>query len=262
MGRVERPKTASPHSAASHGAPDPFAGGGSIEIRAADRIGAHVDVDALCSLAGPVAWREGPFLSSLPPLGRRIAVALDDAFAFVYPSVLDGWRDKGAEVVTFSPLNDEPPPSGCDALYLPGGYPELHAGVLAGNARFMAGVRAAASRLDAIFGECGGYMVLGDGLIDANNHRHAMAGVLPLVSSFARRRLHLGYRTATLTGAGPLGKAGCVFRGHEFHYATIISEGPGEALFSLADARGQPLGQAGLQRAAVMGSFVHLIDSR
>jgi len=219
-------------------------------------------VNALRSLAGPIVRWEVPLVPPLPPLGQRIAVALDDAFAFVYPSVLDGWRDKGAEVVTFSPLNDEPPPSGCDALYLPGGYPELHAGVLAGNARFMAGVRVVASRSDAVFGECGGYMVLGHGLIDADNHQHAMAGVLPLVTSFARRRLHLGYRIATLASVGPLGGAGHVFRGHEFHYATIISEGPGEALFSLADARGQPLGQAGLQRAAVMGSFVHLIDSR
>ena len=91
-----------------------------------------------------------------PPLGQRIAVARDIAFAFVYPALLDGWRKAGAELSFFSPLADEGPSSAADAVYLPGGYPELHAGRLAANAVFLNGLRAAAERGATVFGECGG----------------------------------------------------------------------------------------------------------
>jgi cobyrinic acid a,c-diamide synthase len=111
-----------------------------------------------------------------------------------------------------------------------------------------------------IYGECGGYMALGEGLIDAAGERHGMLGLLPLVTSFAERRLHLGYREGALVEAGPLGPGGAAFRGHEFHYATIVEEGPGEALFHLRDSRGSDLGPAGRRRGAVMGSFLHLVD--
>src|SRR5262249_22606130 len=126
--------------------------------------------------------------------------------------------------------------------------------------RFLAGLRQAAARGAAIYGECGGYMVLGDALIDGSGKSHKMAGLLPLVSSFAARRMHLGYRSGTLVAAGPLGAAGARFRGHEFHHATIAVEGPGERLFALEDSCGRPLGPGGLRRGAVAGSFIHLID--
>jgi cobyrinic acid a,c-diamide synthase len=103
-------------------------------------------------------------------------------------------------------------------------------------------------------------MAMGRGLVDAAGARHAMAGLLPLETSFAAPRLQLGYRRARLRAAGPLGGAGDAFRGHEFHYATIIGEGPGAPLFAAADADGTPLGPAGRVEGRVMGSFVHLID--
>jgi cobyrinic acid a,c-diamide synthase len=103
-------------------------------------------------------------------------------------------------------------------------------------------------------------MVLGDGLIDADGARHAMAGLLPLESSFAARKLTLGYREAALAAPGPLGGAGARFRGHEFHYASVVREGPGEPLFHCRNATAADLGPAGLARGPVMGSFVHLID--
>ena len=161
----------------------------------------------------------------------------------------------------FSPLANEPPSEAADAVYLPGGYPELHAGALAGNARFLAGLRSAARSGAAVFGECGGYMVLGDGLVDAAGHRHAMAGLLPLQTSFADRKLHLGYRDAALLSDCPLGAAGARFRGHEFHYARTLREGPGEPLFVCRDAGGSTLGDTGLVAGRVMGSFIHVIDS-
>jgi cobyrinic acid a,c-diamide synthase len=230
--------------------------------RAADLVRDHVDIPRLCRLARP--WREdgagAGAAAALPPLGQRIAIADDDAFAFRYPHVVDGWRRAGAELQFFSPLADQAPPAEADAVYLPGGYPELHAGRLAGNTVFLQGLRAAAGRGATVFGECGGYMVLGDGLIDGDGQRHAMAGLLPLETSFADRRLHLGYRRATLAVSGPLGAAGVRYRGHEFHYARTVRTGPGPALFTCADATGTPLGPTGHSRNRVFASFVHLID--
>jgi cobyrinic acid a,c-diamide synthase len=112
----------------------------------------------------------------------------------------------------------------------------------------------------AIYGECGGYMVLGQGLVDAAGQRHAMAGLLPLETSFAERRRALGYREAELAAACPLGAAGTRFRGHEFHYATIVSEGAGAPLFTVTDADGGALGAAGRVQGRVGGSFLHLVD--
>jgi cobyrinic acid a,c-diamide synthase len=227
---------------------------------AAALVGAALDVPGLVELTRPTVLAAPAASPPLPPLGQRIAVARDAAFAFAYPAVLDGWRAAGAALAFFSPLADEPPDPASDAVYLPGGYPELHAGRLAGNARFLAGLRGAAARGAAVYGECGGYMVLGRGLVDAAGARHAMAGLLPLETSFAASRLQLGYRTARLHATGPLGRAGEAFRGHEFHYATILEEQPDAPLFATADADGNALGTAGRAAGRVMGSFVHLID--
>jgi cobyrinic acid a,c-diamide synthase len=228
---------------------------------AAALISRHVDVSALTALArvGTVAEADPAQITPIPPLGQRIAVAEDAAFAFRYALVTDGWRASGAEVLPFSPLADEAPDAGADAVYLPGGYPELHAGRLAAAGNFLAGLHAAAARGATVFGECGGYMVLGRGLVDAEGHRHAMAGLLPLETSFADRGLHLGYRRATLAVPTPLGPVGRRYFGHEFHYARTLSEGPGTALLHAFDATGRDLGSTGLVEGSVFGSFVHLI---
>jgi len=229
--------------------------------RAADAIRQSIDIDTLVGLAQApqqltATSREPP----LPPLGARIAVARDRAFVFAYEAVLEGWRVAGAELTFFSPLEDAPPPLDAHAIYLPGGYPELHAGPIAANRNFLGGLRRAAQRGAAIYGECGGYMVLGESLVDADGIPHVMAGLLPLKTSFATRKLHLGYRNATLAAGGPLGRAGQRFRGHEFHYASIVSEGEGAALFHVEDSDGTTLGSAGLAAGNVAGSFLHLID--
>ncbi len=230
---------------------------------AAAVVAAHVDLAAFSALARPCRLSAAGAAVPLPPLGQRIAVAEDDAFAFAYPALLQGWRRAGAEVRKFSPLADQPPPADADFIYLPGGYPELHAGRLAAAAAFMAGLRRAAANGVPVFGECGGYMTLGRGLVDAEGRRHAMAGLLPVSTSFAQRRLHLGYRQARLAAATPLGALGDGFRGHEFHYATSLEEGDGgPPLFHLADASGRPLPPAGQVRGAVMGSFLHLLDRK
>jgi cobyrinic acid a,c-diamide synthase len=220
----------------------------------------HLELDALRALAMAPTIAQTDAVRALPPLGQRIAVADDVALGFCYAATLLGWRAAGAEIVPFSPLAGQTPDQPADAIYLPGGYPELHAGTLAANTAFMDGLRQAARKGTAIYGECGGYMTLGTGLIDADGKRHAMAGLLPVVTSFAERKLHLGYRHGALLADSPLGKAGCAFRGHEFHYATVVSEGAGESLFAVEDAACRNLGRQGRRQGSVFGSFLHLID--
>ena len=225
-----------------------------------------LDLDALQKIARPTGLRtpfRGPASqdsSGPPPLGQTISIARDDAFAFTYPAMLDQWQAQGAALHFFSPLGDESPDADADAVYLPGGYPELHVGRLAGNDKFISGVRDAAARGAAVYGECGGYMVLGDALTDGDGHTHQMIGLLPLRTSFAVPKLHLGYRRAETLTATPLGAAQTKFTGHEFHYASIIVEGPGQALFQVSNAAGDAQGNAGLVVGGVAGSFMHLID--
>lgn len=228
---------------------------------AALNLAEHVDLAAVEAVA-QAARDPGPRARQpVPPPGIRVSVACDVAFAFSYPLLLDDWRAGGAELEFFSPLADQAPAADADAVYLPGGYPELHAARLADNQVFLTGLRAAAARDAVIYGECGGYMVLGETLTDAGGRKHRMAGLLPLATSFAERRLHLGYRDAILAADTPLGPRGTHLRGHEFHFATIENEADDAPLFELHDADGQSVGSSGSRRGSVMGSFVHLIDA-
>lgn len=238
---------------------------GSVEAMidaAAGHVADHLDLDAFQALttAGSTKVVDSADSPPVPPLGQRIAVADDEAFGFCYPHVLESWRRAGASVALFSPLAGDGLPDDVDAVYLPGGYPELHAPSISANVRFLDGLRAAADQGRPIFGECGGYMVLGHGIVDADGDRFAMAGLLPVETSFAERKLHLGYRRATLTTDCVLGASGDVFRAHEFHYATVASDDDDGRLFDLEDAFGDPHPAAGHTRGSVVGSFIHLID--
>ncbi len=180
-------------------------------------------------------------------------MAEDAAFAFAYPHLLEDWRAAGSELRTFSPLADHPVPS-ADLVFLPGGYPELHAGRLAAATRFLQSLKKASEHSD-IYGECGGFMVLGDALTDAEGVAHPMAGLLPLHTSFETRRLHLGYRRLTPLG-GPFETP---LMAHEFHYATTVSA-DGAPLFEATDAEGAALPPMGLRAGRICGSFAHVID--
>jgi len=217
---------------------------------------AHVDLAAIRSAAqgGPGADASGTLP---PPPAQRIALAQDEAFSFTYPHLLKGWRDAGAEIVPFSPLADEAPDADADLVWLPGGYPELHAGRLAVAETFKAGLRRHAEA-DPVHGECGGYMALGAALIDKEGARHEMAGLLGLVTSYETRKLHLGYRGARLVAPMPGFQAGARLRGHEFHYSTILDE-PDTPLAEVADADGNPVPETGSRRGHVTGTFFHLI---
>ncbi|MDR9394268.1 cobyrinate a,c-diamide synthase [Roseovarius sp. SYSU LYC5161] len=219
---------------------------------AADALAASLDRQAALALAAPLP-AAAPH-AGMPPPARRIAVARDTAFAFTYPHMLQDWRAAGAELRFFSPLADEPVPE-ADFVFLPGGYPELHAGRIAAADTFMASLRRAA-RDTVIYGECGGYMVLGTGLTDADGQWHAMAGLLGLETSFAERKLHLGYRRLVPL-RGPFDRP---LAGHEFHYASTRAT-EGRPLFDATDAEGGALPPMGLSEGHVHGSFAHVIDA-
>ncbi|WP_372884270.1 cobyrinate a,c-diamide synthase [Shimia sp.] len=214
----------------------------------------HVDLAALKSAAKAGAAADGPLP---PPPAQRIALARDAAFSFTYPHLLTGWRDAGAEILPFSPLADQAPDPSADLVWLPGGYPELHAGRLAAAATYLEGLRNHA-RTRPVHGECGGYMALGQALIDKDGTRHRMAGLLGLVTSYEKRKFHLGYRQATLLAPMPGFDAGARLRGHEFHYSTILEE-PDAPLAQVADADGNPVPETGSVRDHTTGTFFHMI---
>jgi cobyrinic acid a,c-diamide synthase len=214
----------------------------------------HVDLEAIKAAARAGDAKTG----TLPkPPAQRIALARDAAFSFTYPHLLTGWRNAGAEILPFSPLANEAPDPSADLVWLPGGYPELHAGKLAANQTYLNGLRKHA-QTKPVHGECGGYMALGTALIDKDGTRHEMAGLLGLVTSYEKRKFHLGYRQATLN-APMLGfDTGARLRGHEFHYTTILEE-PDEPLAQVGDADGNPVPETGSIKGHVTGTFFHLI---
>jgi cobyrinic acid a,c-diamide synthase len=220
----------------------------------------HLDLDAIAAAAAPLARGVARNTSNnfIPPPGQRVALASDRAFSFVYPHVLEGWRSAGVEIIAFSPLADEAPPERADSCWLPGGYPELHAATLAAAQRFGVGLRRFA-QTRPVHGECGGYMVLGQSIEDADGHHHAMTGLLRHSTSFAKRKLHLGYRAARLLSDGALGAKGATVRGHEFHYASLTADGDDEAFAELSDSAGRVLGASGGRRGHVSGTFFHAI---
>jgi len=162
----------------------------------------------------------------------------------------------GAEISCFSPLADEAPDAAADAVFLPGGYPELHAGRLAANGGFLAGLAAAAARGALVYGECGGFMVLGETLVDKDGVGHRMAGLLPHETRIDRPKRVLGYRK--LTHASPL-PFPQMLMGHEFHYSAARRV-HGTPLFTATDALGEALPDMGLVAGRVMGSYAHVID--
>ncbi len=227
---------------------------------ASELIANNIDLRCLANLAQETSIKMHEQKPALAPLGQNIAIARDAAFSFVYDSLLNDWHNQNAELSFFSPLANERPSKYADAVYLPGGYPELYAEQLADNRDFHAGLLSASTKA-FVYGECGGFMVLGKTIIDGCGNGHQMSGLLPLESSFAYPKLHLGYREVKSCSDTPLGSAGKRFRGHEFHYSTakILDPASGK-LFCCTDSTQKNEGSSGLISNNVAGSFIHLVD--
>ena len=220
-------------------------------------VAEHVSLDRLFTVAASLSPPRPDGLVLPSPPGQHIALARDEAFSFTYPHLLAHWRACGAELSFFSPLADECPDAHADVIWLPGGYPELHAGRLAAAETCFAAIRTHA-KTRPVHGECGGYMVLGKQLIDKEGTAHNMLGLLGLVTSYAERKFHLGYRLARVVSDNCLFEQGTVWRGHEFHYSRILEQ-PDQPLFLVTDAEGDPVPETGSVRDKVSGTFFHMI---
>ncbi|MDK2743521.1 MAG: cobyrinate a,c-diamide synthase [Nitrospira sp. BO4] len=187
----------------------------------------------------------------------RIGVAQDRAFCFYYPDNLELLEAAGAELVRFSPLNDDVLPD-VEMLYLGGGYPELYGEELAKNASMRAAIKRFAERGGVIYGECGGLMYLTESIRDFDGRSHAMVGVFPVETAMRKHGLTLGYRTVECSRRSILGEAGVTARGHEFHYSTLVAREPLQYACTLSDAEGSSKGKDGLTRHNVLALYTHL----
>jgi cobyrinic acid a,c-diamide synthase len=221
----------------------------------ADAFESAVSLESLLAETAPV---ELPAPPPAPTPGRRVRVALarDGAFCFYYEDNLRLLADAGAEWVEFSPLHDRALPANVAALYLGGGYPELHAAALSANEPMQAAIRAFVEAGRSVWAECGGLMYLGESLTTVDGAGHRMAGVLPIATAMQPRRQALRYFSVRAAGGHPLLPEGAVLRGHEFHYSKIVREPPGSR--RPAYRLDEPPGGEGFLVGGTAASYIHV----
>jgi cobyrinic acid a,c-diamide synthase len=190
--------------------------------------------------------------------GVRIGVPSDHAFSFYYEDNLDLLREQGAEIVRFSPLHDRCLPAGLDALYLGGGYPELHAERLGSNRQMIEDVRAFAVSGRPIYAECGGMIYLSESLKTTAGVTYAMANVLPLTIQMTGKLVRFGYVTVEFAKDCLLGVKGTTVRGHSFHYSSIVTRGDIAKSYHLQYSMSGKEELEGFQQGNVLASYVHL----
>lgn len=186
-----------------------------------------------------------------------IAIARDEAFCFYYEDNLDLFRKMGARIIEFSPLSDTAIPEDIDAIYLGGGYPELHARRLSENHEMLASIRDWSLKGGAVYAECGGFMYLTQGIDDLEQKFYPMAGIYPIRAKMNDRLSALGYREIEPV-SGPFAATPDhgvpKLRGHEFHYSTIEEMPPGvKRAFRLTDG-----GHEGYLIKNTLGSYIHI----
>ncbi|HEY5958507.1 MAG TPA: cobyrinate a,c-diamide synthase [Polyangiaceae bacterium] len=225
----------------------------------ADAVEAALPLDAVVRLAQPLSPEcKALPVAARPALSLNLAVAEDAAFGFIYADFRERVLSRGVRWLPFSPLGDIGVPEDADAVFLPGGYPELHAAELSENAPLLSSLRQFAARRP-VYAECGGLMLLGESLLDQNGTRHEMAGILPLSTCVGHRLARLGYCEVTLTRDSLWGLNGEHCRGHEFHYSSLEAE-PNDALERCyrLDYRKGPTHSEGFQFGRTLASYVHL----
>ncbi len=228
--------------------------------RLADLAERHLDLSRLAVLeTAPGRWPGCEEPEAGPAATARVGVARDAAFAFYYPANLERLAETGAQVVPFSPLADERLPD-VDALYLGGGYPELHAAALAANRPMRDAVRAFVERSGVVYAECGGLLYLADRLLDAEGRAHEMAGALPgATAAMTGGLVDFGYVEVETTRPSLLGPPGTRVRGHRFHASRLASPPAGADLaYRLRRPDGTPWGEEGFMVRRVLASYVHL----
>ena len=198
-----------------------------------------------------------------PPVAKtvRIAVARDAAFCFLYDCNLRLLAEAGAELVEFSPLADSSLPDNIHGIYLPGGYPEVHAKALAANMPMLAAVREAVEAGMPVYAECGGFIYLTRGVVEVAgglDFLNEFVGIFPVTTSLLDHRKTLGYREISLREESILGRRGTVVRGHEFHYSEMGEMPPGvERLYQVRKGQSD-LGTEGYRYRNCLASYIHL----
>ncbi|MFT5700665.1 MAG: cobyrinic acid a,c-diamide synthase [Desulforhopalus sp.] len=188
----------------------------------AKTITEHIDLDRvleLCTRFSPAKQVEAPALETTPAC--RIAIARDKAFCFYYEDNFDILRNRGAELVFFSPLNDKKLPENIHGIYLGGGYPELYAKELSANTEMLQEIRSWVEGDGVVYAECGGFMYLTQGIVDHDSQQHSLVGAFPAVAAMQTKRASLGYREVTTCERSCFGPENTILRGHEFHYSNI-----------------------------------------
>lgn len=188
----------------------------------------------------------------------RIGVANDAAFRFVYPDNLQALRKAGAELVFFSPLQDRSIPDHLDGIYLPGGYPELHAAELAANTPMLLSLRAAVEKGMAVYAECGGLLYMSQGIETLAGECYDFLGILPVRARMLAKRKALGYCEVKTMAPTCLGPAGTVLRGHEFHYSELIGSVPPDWTRAYQTKHRTSSGEEGYAQGRILASYVHL----
>jgi cobyrinic acid a,c-diamide synthase len=234
----------------------------------AAEVGRRFDVAAVEDMARtaaelPCAAEPAPIARPAQRSGRPLlAVARDAAFCFYYPENLELLSEAGAAIEFFSPLRGERPSLGAAGVYLGGGYPELHAAELAANAGLWQALRDLHARDAPIYAECGGFMVLTQGLIDREDNRRPMAALIPGVVRMTDKLAALGYRHAVAPHRNLLADRGDALRGHEFRYSTWICEEPiaeQEIAWQVRGARAAaPVDSGGYARGNLLASYIHV----
>jgi cobyrinic acid a,c-diamide synthase len=244
-----------------HGAVEQSADGQEAAIDAFAALAEkHLDLDGLFALAcglemtgaEPVRVAASGFVDAV-----RVGVPSDHAFSFYYEDNLDLLREQGAEIVRFSPLTDASLPSGLDALYLGGGYPELHAEQLSGNRQMLEEVRTFAASGRPVYAECGGMLYLSDSL-SVDGKSYAMAGVLPLSMQMTDKLVQFGYVTVEFTEDCLLGRKGTVVRGHSFHHTRMASQGDVGTSYHVQYSMSCKEELEGFRQGNVLASYIHL----
>ena len=219
----------------------------------ADAVEEHIDwprLLALCEKEPPAL----PVQPETPPARVRIAVAQDEAFCFTYAETLEAFRDAGAEVVFFSPLRDTALPENIGGLYLPGGYPELHARELSENTSLLREIKQKIESGLPTAAECGGFLYLGQSLTDAEGQSWPMAGVLPGEAKDAGRLVRFGYATLSADSDSLLFRAGESFPIHEFHHWDSTDNGSGFSVWKSEKVQWE----CGFASMSLYAGFPHL----
>lgn len=227
-----------------------------------EQVEATVDVEGILALArsaGPIPAGGRALFPETPTQTKvRIGLAHDAAFGFYYQDNLDLLRAWGGELVPISPLHDRTLPADLHALYIGGGFPELHARRLAANRSFRQQIAEAAGDGMPVYAECGGLMYLAEDLYDLAGERYPMVGAVPGTSVMQRSLVRMGYVTATTVRDSILAQAGVTVRGHEFHYSSMVPPNSSHAAYRVTDADGRFEGIVGGPRENILASYLHL----